>query len=52
MTQLDQVSCDQSSGMKASVQTKQSPKILKGCCEGKGMNQWQDNIYGREDCDH
>lgn len=26
MTQLDRVSCDQSAGMKASVQTRQSPK--------------------------
>lgn len=39
MTQLDQVSCDQSTGMKASVQTRQSPKILKGCGEGRGMHQ-------------
>ena len=41
MTQLDQVSCDQSTGMKASVQTRQSPKILKGCGEGRGMHHWQ-----------
>lgn len=41
MTQLDQVSCDQSIGMKALVQTRQSPKILKGCGEGRGMHQWQ-----------
>lgn len=41
MTQLDQVSCDQSTGMRALVQTKQSPKTLKGCGEDRGMHQWQ-----------
>lgn len=41
MTQLDQVSCDQSTGKKALVQTRQSQKILKGCGEGRGMHHWQ-----------
>lgn len=46
MTQLDQVSCDQSTGMRALVQTRQSPKTLKGCGEGKGMHQWQKIFMG------
>lgn len=41
MTQLDLVSCDQSTGMRALVQTRQSPKILKGCGESRGMHQRQ-----------
>lgn len=41
MTQLDLVSCDQSAGMRALVQTRQSPKILKGCGESRGMHQRQ-----------
>lgn len=39
MTQLDQVSCDQSTGMKALVQIRHSPKILKGSGEGREMLQ-------------
>lgn len=41
MTQLDLVSCDQSTGMRALVQTRQSLKILKGCGESRGMHQRQ-----------
>lgn len=41
VTQLDRVSCDQSSGIKASVQTRQSPKILKVLWWSGGMHQWQ-----------
>lgn len=48
MTQLDQVSCDQSAGMKAPVQTRQSPKTLKGCGEGRGMCQWQKIFTARK----
>lgn len=45
MTQLDQVSCDQSTGMKALVQTRHSPKTLKGCGEDRGMLQWQRYLW-------
>lgn len=35
MTQLDRVSCDQSTGMKAVVQTRHSPQILKAAVKAE-----------------